>query len=57
MMIAPAVSTMINAALSILSRVRRVSGRKIAKTSAFQTQPHFSIASTGKSANIVDIPQ
>ena len=35
---------------SIRSLVRRVKGRKTAKTSAFHAQSHFSSASTGKSA-------
>ena len=39
--------TMISAAASILSFVRRVSGRNTAKTSAFHTQSHLVQAATG----------
>ena len=39
-----------SSSVSILSRVRSVSGRKAAKASAFHTQSHLSNASTGKSA-------
>jgi len=42
---------------SMRSFMRSVSGRKIAQTSAFQTHPHLSSASTGKSALIVVIQQ
>ena len=51
MMIAPAVSTSTSAAASIRRRVISVTGRKMAKTSAFHTQSHFSWASIGKSAH------
>src|SRR3990170_1610210 len=51
--IVPTESTMISAAASILRRVRSVSGRNIAKTSAFHTQAHLVQASTGKAADSV----
>ena len=49
-------STMISAAASSLSRVRSVSGRNTANTSAFHTQLHFSSASTGNAADSVVTP-
>ena len=49
-MIELAHSTRTSASASIRSRVRKVSGRKMANTSAFHTQSHFSAASIGKSA-------
>ena len=51
MMIAAAVSTVISIAASIRSLVVSVSGRKMAKTSAFHTQAHFSAPASGKSAH------
>jgi hypothetical protein len=50
MMIEPAERIMNSSNASILSRVRRVSGRKAAKASVFHTQSHFSAASSLKSA-------
>jgi hypothetical protein len=55
--IAPTVRTITVTTASNRSRVRSVSGRKIAKSSAFQTHDHFSVASTGNSAIVVVIPQ
>ena len=49
-MIDAAESTMNSSSASIRSRVRSVNGRKIANTSAFHTQSHFSSAAAGKSA-------
>ena len=46
-----AASTMASATASIRRRVRKVSGRKMAKTSAFHTQAHFSAPASGKSAH------
>ena len=57
MVITATPSTMIRVSASIRSRVRKVSGRKIAKISAFHTQSHFAAASTGKSAPKVVSPQ
>ena len=53
MMIELAHSTSTTASASIRNRVRKVSGRNIAKISAFHTQSHLVIASSGKSAFMV----
>ena len=42
---------------SIRSRVRIVSGRKVANSRAFHTHAHLSHAESGNSARIVVIPQ
>ena len=50
MMIELAHSTIISPSASMRSLVRKVSGRNIAKTSAFHTHSHLPCASIGKSA-------
>ena len=54
---APALSTMVSASASILSRVVSTSGKNIDHKSAFHTHDHLSSASSGKSAFSVETPQ
>ena len=56
MAMVPTASTMNSTAASIRSFVRRVSGRKAAKTSAFHTQSHLSHAESWNCAVSVVMP-